>query len=61
MVMLVCVVLLGLFLAALLSPVGKGLTSWLLCVLCFLMVCHVPKCVIVHSRSKGEVGAVKQV
>ena len=34
--MLVCVVLSCLFLAALWSLAGKGLTSWLSCVVCFL-------------------------
>ena len=34
--MLVCVVLLWLFLVALWSPAGKGLTSWLSCLLCFV-------------------------
>ena len=32
--MLVCVVMSCLFFVALWSPAGKGLTSWLLCVLC---------------------------
>ena len=59
--MLVCVVLSCLFLAALWSPAGKGLTSWLSRVLCFLMFCHFPKCVLVNIRIKGEVGAVKLV
>ena len=31
-----------LFLAALWSPVGKGLTSWLPCMWCFLIFCHLP-------------------
>ena len=53
--MLVCVVLWCLFLVALWSPAGKGLTSWLLC------ICHFPKSALVHTRIKGEVGAVKQV
>ena len=34
--MLVCVVLSCLFLVALWSPAGKGLTFWLLCLLCFV-------------------------
>ena len=34
--MLVCVVMSCLFFVALWSPAGKGLTSWLLCVLCFV-------------------------
>ena len=50
-----------LFLAALWSPAGKALISWLLCVLCFLVLFHFPKCVLVHIRIKGEVGAVKLV
>ena len=56
--MLVCVVMMCLFFVALWSSAGKGLTSWLSCVLCF---CHFPKCVPVHIRIKDEVGAVKQV
>ena len=59
--MLVYVVLLCLFLAALWSPAGKGLTSWLSCMLCFLVFCHFPKCVLVHTRIKGVVGAVKLI
>ena len=31
-----------LFFAALWSPAGKGLNSWLSCVLCFLVFCHFP-------------------
>ena len=53
------VVLLCLFLAALWSPAGKGMTSWLLCMLCFHVFCHFPKCVLVRIRNMGEVGAVK--
>ena len=34
--LLVCVVMSCLFFVALLSPAAKGLTSWLLCVLCFV-------------------------
>ena len=30
-------------------------------VLCFLVLYHFPKCVLVHIRIKGEVGAVKLV
>ena len=59
--MLVHVVLSCLFLATLWSPAGKGLTSWLSCMLCFLVFCHFPKCVLVHIRIKSEVGAVKLV
>ena len=55
--MLMCVVLSRLFRVALCSPAGKGLTSWLLCV----VFCHFLKCVIVYIRIKGEVGAVKLV
>ena len=36
------VILSCLFLAALWSPVGKVLTSWLSCVLDFLLFCHFP-------------------
>ena len=56
--MLMCVVLSRLFGVALWSPAGKGLTSWLLCVLCFVTF---PKCVLVYIRIKGEVSAVKLV
>ena len=31
-----------LFIAALWSPTGKGLASWLSCVLCFIVFCHFP-------------------
>ena len=31
-----------LFIAALGSPVGKGLTSWLSCVWCFIVICNFP-------------------
>ena len=50
-----------LFLAALWSPAGKGLNSWLSSMLCFLVFCHFPKRVLVHFRIKGEGGAVKLV
>ena len=56
---MVSVVLSCLFLAALWSPAGKELTSLLSCVLCFLVFCHLPKCVLGHIRIKGEVGVVK--
>ena len=40
----------------------EGLISWLSSVLCFLVLCHFPKCVsLVHIRIKGEVGAAKLV
>ena len=52
--MLVCVVLSCLFLAALWSPAGKGLTSWLFYVLCFPVFCRFPKYVLVHIKIKGE-------
>ena len=54
--MLVCVVLSCLFLVALWSPAGKGLTSWLSSLLRFVTF---QKCVLVHIRIKGEVGAMK--
>ena len=57
--MLVCVVMSCMFLAALWSPAGKGPISLLSCVLCFLVLCHFPLCVLVHIIIKGEVGAVK--
>ena len=50
-----------LFLAALWSPAGKGLTSWLSCVLCFLVFCLFPICFLIQIRTKGEVGTVKHV
>ena len=59
--MLVYVVLLCLFLASLWSPAGKGPTSWLSCMLRFLIFYHFPKCVLVEIRFKYEVGAVKLV
>ena len=59
--MLVYVVLSCLILAALWSPAGKGLTSWLTCVLCFLVFYQFPKHVLVHIRIKGDAGAVKLV
>ena len=52
--MLVCAVMSCLFLVAFWSPDGKGLTSLLLC----LFFYHFLKCVLVHIRIKGEVGAV---
>ena len=52
------VVLSCLFLAALWSPAGIGLNSWLLYVLCFIAFCHFPKCILVHIRIKGENGAL---
>ena len=30
------------FIAALWSPAGKGLASWLSCMLCFIVFCHFP-------------------
>ena len=59
--MLVCVVLSCLFLTALWSPAGKGLTSWLSCVVFSCVFFHFPKCVLVNIRINGEVGVVKQV
>ena len=56
--MLVCVVLSCLLLAALWSPAGKELTPWLSCMPCFLVLCHFPKCVLVHININGEVGAM---
>ena len=52
-----CVMLLCMFLVALWSPAGKGLTLDVL----FVEFCHFPKRVRVHIRIKGEVGAVKLV
>ena len=56
--MLVCVVMLCLFSVALWSSAGKR--ADLLTVVC-VVFCHFPKCVLVHIRIKGEVGAVKLV
>ena len=56
--MLVCVILSCMFLVALWSPAGKGLTSRLSF---FVVFCHFPKYVLVHIRIKDEVGAVQQV
>ena len=53
-----CIVLSSLFLAALWSPAKKGLTSWLLCALCFIMFCRLPKGILVNTRIKGELGSV---
>ena len=57
--MLVCVVLSCLFLIA-----SWSVTCWeradLLAVV-FVVFCHFPKCVLVHIRIKGWVGAVKLV
>ena len=43
---------------------GLAVICWeradFLAVVC-VMFCHFPKCVLVHIRSKGEVGAVKLV
>ena len=47
-------------LAALWSPTGKGLTTWLSCVV-FPCVLSLSQCVLVLIRIKGEVGAVKLV
>ena len=33
-----------LFLAALMTPVGKGISSWLYCMYCFLVFCYFPTC-----------------
>ena len=52
--MFVCVMLVCLFLEASWSPAGKGLTSWLLCLLSFVTFPNV-------SWSTSEVGAVKLV
>ena len=59
--MLVCVVMSCLFRTAAWTLAEKGLISWLPCVLCFLMLRHFPKCVLVHIRIKGVVGAIKLV
>ena len=45
-----------LFLVALWSLAGKGLTSWLLCLLCSVTFSNPD-----YIRIKGEVGAVKLV
>ena len=56
--MFVCVMLLCLFLVALWSPAGGGADLF---AVVFVEFCHIPKCVLVHIRIKGEVGAVKLV
>ena len=56
--MLVVVVMSCLFFVALWSPAGKGLTSWLSCVLFFVTFPNVSWST---SESKGEVGTVKLV
>ena len=55
--MIKALTILKMFLVALWSPAGKGLTSWLLCLLCFVT----SQCLLVHIRIKGEGGAVKLV
>ena len=57
--MLVCAVMSCLFFVALLSPVGKGLTSCLSCEC--LAFCHFRQCVLVHIRIKAEVGIMKRI
>ena len=52
--LLMCVVLSRLFRVALWSPAGKGLTSWQLFVLCFVLVS-------IRIKGGGGVGAVKLV
>ena len=47
----VSITLCCLFFAALLSPAGKGLTSWLTCVWCFVVFCHF----LVWCPGSGEV------
>ena len=39
--------------------IGKGLTSWLSCVLCFLVVLSLSHNVLIHTKAKGEVGILK--
>ena len=44
-------------------PCSFVLTCWelvsrLSCVLCFLVLCYLPKCVLVDIRIDGEIGAV---
>ena len=57
--MLVCVVMLCLFFVALQVVICLERAD-LLAVMC-VVFCHFPKCVLVHIRIKGEVGAVKLV
>ena len=52
----VCVMLSCLFLAACSSYTEKGLTSWLSCVLCCLMILSLSRCFLVHIRIKDEIG-----
>ena len=56
--MLVCVLLTCLFLVALWSPASERADLFAVVIVVF---CHFPKCVLVHIRIKGEVGAVKLV
>ena len=56
--MLVCVVLWCLFLVALWSLAGEKADILAVVLVVF---CHFPKCVLVHIRIKGEVGALKLV
>ena len=55
--MIKALTILKMLLEALWSRSEKGLTSWLLCLLCFVT----SQCVLVHIRFKGEGGAVKLV
>ena len=58
----------GVYCAVVSVPCSLVVTCWekadllaVVCVLCFLVFCHFSKCVLVHVRNKGEVGAVKLV
>ena len=42
-------------------PFSLVVTCWERADLLVVMLCHFPKCFLVHSRIKGEVGAVKLV
>ena len=54
----------GVCCAILSVPCSRKVTCWeradLLAIVC-VVLCHFPKCVLVHIRINGEVGAVKLV
>ena len=52
----------GVFFAVFSVPCSIVVTCWEradLLVVMFVVFCHFPKCVLVHIRIKGQVGAVK--
>ena len=48
-------------LASLWSPAGKRVDILAVECVAFLVICHFPKCALVHIRIKGVIGAVKHV